>query len=111
MLCREAMLSNYGTIFHKGDAKTLNINLVGYVPCSLAFSQPSSYLFSFSSSDGIDGFALLPSLYTTYPQLDGIYIRFSTLPGGSSPFRQGSTVVHEVGHWFSLLHTFQVSVF
>lgn len=86
----EALLSGYGNIFRKGDAKTLNINLIG-----------------FSSDDEIDGFALLPSLYANYPQLDGIYVRYTTLPGGSSLYRQGSTVIHEAGHWLGLLHTFQ----
>lgn len=78
---------------------------LGYVP-SLC-----SYPFSFSSDEETYGFALLPSLYANYPELDGMYIRFTSLPGGSSPYRQGSTVIHEAGHWLGLLHTFQVSIF
>jgi hypothetical protein len=84
------LLFNYGAVFRKGDAKTLNINSVG-----------------FSFDDETYGFALLPSLYTDYSQLDGMYIRFNSLPGGSSLYRQGSTVIHEAGHWLGLLHTFQ----
>ena len=64
----------------------------------------------FSSDEDTYGFALLPSLYAQYPELDGIYIRYVSLPGGSSLYRQGSTVIHETGHWLGLLHTFQVSI-
>lgn len=39
---------------------------------------------------------------------DGIVLRFDTLPGGDLyPYNGGRTLVHEVGHWLGLFHTFQ----
>ncbi|KAF8157878.1 Metalloprotease [Crassisporium funariophilum] len=86
----EKMLTNFGSNFRKGGIKELNINLVGFT------DTPETY-----------GFGLPPSYYVEYPLYDGIYIRYSSLPGGTSLVRQGSTVTHEAGHWLSLWHTFQ----
>ncbi|KAI9807507.1 MAG: hypothetical protein M1825_005447 [Sarcosagium campestre] len=39
---------------------------------------------------------------------DGCSVAAGTMPGGDIPtFNAGATAVHEVGHWFGLLHTFQ----
>lgn len=41
------------------------------------------------------------------PQLDGVSVHYSTLPGAAaSSFDRGYTATHEVGHWIGLLHTF-----
>ncbi|PPQ66394.1 hypothetical protein CVT24_007223 [Panaeolus cyanescens] len=84
------MLNMYGTYFRKGDIKALNINISG-----------------FTNSGGSNGFSLPPIYYQNYPKIDGVYIRWDGLPGGTSLDRQGSTVIHETGHWFSLWHTFE----
>ncbi|CAG9990121.1 unnamed protein product [Clonostachys byssicola] len=39
---------------------------------------------------------------------DGCSVLSSTVPGGSmADFRLGKTSVHETGHWFGLIHTFE----
>ena len=40
--------------------------------------------------------------------VDGVVIGFRTLPDGNIPHRnQGDTLIHEVGHWLGLFHTFE----
>ncbi|OQP61569.1 hypothetical protein A3860_32045 [Niastella vici] len=47
--------------------------------------------------------------YATFPNSgpaaeDGVVIKYTSLPGGTAPYNKGRTLVHESGHFFSLIH-------
>lgn len=59
---------------------------------------------------GISGICLLPTTVMPGDEFfyrDGCQVHARTMPGGGDPAFLGHTAVHEVGHWFGLLHTFQ----
>ncbi len=57
---------------------------------------------------GLLGIATPPWAYRRNPQADGVKIASGSVPGGDiRDFNLGLTLVHEVGHWMGVWHTFQ----
>ncbi|CAJ2506506.1 Uu.00g006360.m01.CDS01 [Anthostomella pinea] len=62
--------------------------------------------------DGLLGYCYFPVAGVTTGSsdfyYDGCSILAQSVPGGTAaPYNEGGTVVHEVGHWMNLYHTFQ----
>ncbi|KAG9091948.1 hypothetical protein FS749_016124 [Ceratobasidium sp. UAMH 11750] len=79
------------TQLRAGSAATLNI-----------------YSVKLQESSDLLGYATFPWEYQQDPYLDGVVLDYRVMPGGPMVgYNTGKILVHEVGHWLGLLHTFQ----
>lgn len=80
--------------------------LLGYcqMPTSATSTSCLSSLGHNTTDSGCTSTSYAPTSYVS----DGCNVLAATMPGGAmQDFNQGKTAVHEVGHWFGLLHTFE----
>lgn len=65
-------------------------------------------LYTAEPGAGMVGYATFPVDYGAAPNLDGVVMLHSAMPGGASaPYNLGDQAVHQVGHWLGLYHTYQ----
>jgi hypothetical protein len=74
---------------HEGDSETLNVYVADI-------------------GGGLLGWAYFPKGYNPgQAYIDGVVMLDESMPGGTlDPYNEGDTLVHEVGHWLMLEHTF-----
>lgn len=85
------------TQLRQGDYSTLNVYLVDTAKLGELVALGYCYLPE-------------PNVTTDSPVFvkDGCVVKAQTVPGGSATrYNGGGSVIHEVGHWFDLFHTFQ----
>jgi hypothetical protein len=74
---------------------------------ALAYDPAHTLNIYTTTASGNLGYAYLPWSFSEDHYMHGVVLSYTCLPGGSYPYNQGATAVHEVGHYMGLYHTFQ----
>lgn len=69
--------------------------------------DPANKMYVISCNSKYLGWTWSPWLYTEDDYRNAVFVNFQAFPNGSIPYYNlGRTAVHEIGHYFGLLHTF-----
>ena len=96
----------------------------GYAVLNIYFqTNLSTAPYTYNAGSTLLGYCTLPTTITygnpptPFPEndyaTDGCSVLAGSMKGSPTPvygYNQGKTAVHEVGHWFGMLHTFQVQI-